>query len=165
MASVKFRISSGLKSIIGRDLITNDFVAIFELVKNSFDAHATKVKVVFELEKKDTAAIYIIDNGKGMSDVDIRKKWLFVAYSAKKDGSEDPNKKHIYAGSKGVGRFSCDRLGRMLQLQTKPLEQRTVNSILVDWGKFEQSPKKEFKDIGVDYFPTDSFDQIGRAHV
>ncbi|MBR5548620.1 MAG: ATP-binding protein [Kiritimatiellae bacterium] len=161
MASVKFRISSGLKSIIGRDLITNDFVAIFELVKNSFDAHATKVKVVFELEKKETAAIYIIDNGKGMSDVDIRKKWLFVAYSAKKDGSEDPNKKHIYAGSKGVGRFSCDRLGRMLQLQTKPLEQRTVNSILVDWGKFEQSPKKEFKDIGVDYFPTDSFDRLG----
>jgi DNA mismatch repair ATPase MutL len=80
MASVKFRVSSGLKSIIGRDLITNDFVAIFELVKNSFDAHATKVKVVFELEKKETAAIYIIDNGKGMSDVDIRKKWLFVAY-------------------------------------------------------------------------------------
>ena len=32
MADMKFKISSGLKSIIGRDLITNDFVAIFELV-------------------------------------------------------------------------------------------------------------------------------------
>ena len=35
-----FRVSSGLKRIIGRDLITNEFVAIFELVKNSFDAGA-----------------------------------------------------------------------------------------------------------------------------
>ena len=161
MSDMKFKISSGLKSIIGRDLITNDFVAIFELVKNSFDAHATKVKVVFELAKKETAAIYIIDNGKGMSDEDIRKKWFFVAYSAKKDGSEDQNRKHVYAGSKGVGRFSCDRLGRMLQLQTKPLEQGTVNSILINWGKFEQFPKKEFKDIGVDYFTTDAFDRLG----
>ena len=161
MASVKFRISSGLKSIIGRDLITNDFVAIFELVKNSFDAHATKVKVVFELEKKETAAIYIIDNGKGMSDVDIRKKWLFVAYSAKKDGSEDLDKKHVYAGSKGVGRFSCDRLGRMLQLQTKSDDQGPINCIRIDWGEFEKSPLKEFKDIGVEYLSVDKFDRLG----
>ena len=61
MAGVKFRISSGLKSIIGRDLITNDFVAIFELVKNSFDAKATHVKVVFDLDSKDAAAIYIAE--------------------------------------------------------------------------------------------------------
>ena len=52
MAGVKFKVSSGLKSIIGRDLITNDFVAIFELVKNSFDARATKVRVVFDLEER-----------------------------------------------------------------------------------------------------------------
>ena len=37
-----FRISSHLKDIIGRDLVTNQFVAIFELVKNSFDAGAKK---------------------------------------------------------------------------------------------------------------------------
>ena len=89
MEELKFKISSGLKSIIGRDLITNDFVAIFELVKNSFDAQATYVKIVFDLEDKENAAIYIADNGKGMSDIDIREKWLFVAYSAKKNGEED----------------------------------------------------------------------------
>ena len=106
MADMKFKISSGLKSIIGRDLITNDFVAIFELVKNSFDARATHVKIVFELEDKANAVIYIADNGKGMSDVDIQNKWLFVAYSAKKNGEEDRDVKKVYAGSKGVGRFS-----------------------------------------------------------
>lgn len=151
MSDMKFKISSGLKSIIGRDLITNDFVAIFELVKNSFDAHATKVKVVFELEKKETAAIYIIDNGKGMSAEDINEKWLFVAYSAKKDGSEDRGLRHVYAGSKGVGRFSCDRLGRLLTLQSKDRRQPFVNFIDVDWGDFEKEPKQEFHDITIDY--------------
>ena len=37
-----FVVDSGLKNIIGQELITNDFVAIYELVKNSLDAHATK---------------------------------------------------------------------------------------------------------------------------
>ena len=132
MADMKFRISSGLKSIIGRDLITNDFVAIFELVKNSFDAKATHVKIVFDLENKENAAIYIADNGKGMSDVDIRDKWLFVAYSAKKSGEEDRDAKRVYAGSKGVGRFSCDRLGRTLVLESKLLRKVSlIGSMLI----------------------------------
>lgn len=33
MAQETFRISSHLKDIIGRDLVTNEFVALFELVK------------------------------------------------------------------------------------------------------------------------------------
>ncbi|MCG7878172.1 MAG: ATP-binding protein, partial [Candidatus Thiodiazotropha endolucinida] len=72
-----FKVSSYLKTIIGRDLITDDLVAVFELVKNAFDARATRVDLVF-LEEK----IYVIDNGKGMTLGDITNKWLFVAYSA-----------------------------------------------------------------------------------
>ncbi|MFT7012046.1 MAG: hypothetical protein ACJAWR_002070, partial [Flavobacteriales bacterium] len=30
---LQFKISSALKNIIGRDLITDDFIAVFELVK------------------------------------------------------------------------------------------------------------------------------------
>ena len=45
MAEVQFRISSFLKDLIGRELITDEFVAVFELVKNSFDANAKAVKV------------------------------------------------------------------------------------------------------------------------
>ena len=53
MSNVKFRISSALKSIIGKDLITDDFVAIFELVKNSFDADAQNIEVSFLLKDTD----------------------------------------------------------------------------------------------------------------
>ena len=79
-----FRISTGIKSIIGRDSITDDYVAVFELVKNAFDAHAKKVTITFK-----TNHITIEDDGKGMDLDDIKEKWLFVAYWAKKEGVED----------------------------------------------------------------------------
>lgn len=157
MADVKFKVSSGLKSIIGRDLITNDFVAIFELVKNSFDAQATHVKIIFKLEDRKNAAIYIVDNGKGMSEADIMNKWLFVAYSAKKNGEEDNDARRIYAGSKGVGRFSCDRLGRTLQLESKTVSQGFVNRLDVDWGAFEKRPKDEFGSVTIKYNKVEAF--------
>ena len=95
---MKFRVSSALKNIIGRDLITDDFIAIFELVKNSYDAGAKKVIITFDEDK-----ITVVDNGKGMSEYDIENKWLFVAYSAKKDGSEDfrdkAQQRRHYAGA------------------------------------------------------------------
>ena len=37
---MEFKISSALKDHIGRELITDDNVAIFELVKNSYDANS-----------------------------------------------------------------------------------------------------------------------------
>ena len=153
MAKRKFKVSAELKNIIGRDLITDDFVAIFELVKNSFDARATRVDLVFNLDEKNVPCLYVIDNGKGMSVSDIEHKWLFLAYSAKKEGEEDPrlpNAKNHYAGNKGVGRFSCDRLGRMLTIETRSTKDGTVNVLDVAWGAFENRAKTEFQDVEVD---------------
>ena len=79
-----FRISAGLKNLIGRDLISDKFIAIFELVKNAYDADSTKVDVSFNLGEAGISQIVISDNGSGMSYDDIINKWLFVAYSEKK---------------------------------------------------------------------------------
>jgi signal transduction histidine kinase len=156
MPQLEFRISSGLKNIIGRDLITDDFIAVFELVKNSFDAHAKTVDIIFE-----DNAIIIKDNGKGMSLEDIQDKWLFVAYSAKSTGEEDENlsdkyrdkiqAKRYYAGAKGIGRFSCDRLGKRLKLVSRQPNAQRLEEINVRWEDFEIDPKKEFIDIKVDH--------------
>lgn len=157
-----FRISTGLKDLIGRDLITDDFVAVFELVKNAFDARARKVVVAFEED-----AIVISDDGKGMSRADVVDKWLFVAYSAKRDGTEDQDyrdkigeARRVYAGAKGVGRFSCDSLGETLLLYSRARGQE-VQTLEVDWRDYEQDPKKDFAKVGVRLgsayaFPPDS---------
>lgn len=165
---LKFRISSALKDLIGKDLITDQYVAIFELVKNAYDAYATKVRLTFENINSGNAKIIIKDDGKGMDYFDLKNKWLFVAYSAKKDGTEDientdlhdssseyRNKikqKRMYAGAKGVGRFSCDRLGSELNLITiKDSDDARIENIFVNWEDFEKDSKEEFINVDVEH--------------
>ena len=154
--SLQFKISSALKDLVGKDLITSDNVAIFELVKNSYDAYANHVVITFSKNK-----ITIADNGKGMSLSDLKNKWLFLGFSAKKDGTEDEvNDKQksyrdkirrFYAGAKGIGRFSCDRLGRLLTITTKTRDSLLAEQILVDWANFEVDQKIEFDNVDVEH--------------
>ncbi len=157
MDNLQFKVSSALKDLVGKDLIRNENIAIFELVKNSYDAFATKVEITFEPER-----IIIADNGKGMTLADLKNKWLFLAYSAKKDGTEDEDEEDSekqesyrdkinrhYAGAKGVGRFSCDRLGSCLVLKTKSQKDKNAEQLTIDWKDFEQDQKQEFININV----------------
>ena len=154
--NLQFRVSAELKNILGRDLITSPDIAILELVKNSYDAHASKVEITF-----DDDYLSIADNGKGMSKDDLINKWLFVAYSAKSDGTEDQSyrdkfKRH-YAGAKGIGRMSCDRLAQKLVLATRGREENQTEVLEVDWRIFENNKKVEFDTIDI---PHESLDAI-----
>lgn len=148
-----FKVSAGLKNIIGKELINDKFIAIFELVKNSYDAGAKEVTIKFENIYSDNPAIYIIDDGKGMTKQEIIDKWLFVAYSEKKNSTYRDNIKfrRNYAGAKGVGRFSCDRLGERVDLFSKTKEDKTINVVKINWNEFENSDTEEFQDIDVLY--------------
>lgn len=81
--NLNFKVSAGLKNIIGKELITNKFVAIFELVKNSFDANSRKVDITFNYKDGIITSIDIQDYGNGMSTEQIINNWLNVAYSIK----------------------------------------------------------------------------------
>ena len=148
-----FKVSSGLKNIIGKDLISDRFIAIFELVKNSYDAGASKVKINFDKDKDGQSRIIISDDGCGMNYNDIINKWLFVAYSEKKkkNVSYREDIKREVAGAKGVGRFSCDRLGGKLRLMTKTINDKDVHVVDVNWSNFEIDDTKEFMQIPVNY--------------
>lgn len=151
MDYLNFKVSSELKSILGRDLIVNDYIAILELVKNSYDAYATLVEIRFEENR-----ITISDNGKGMSLMDVKEKWLFVGFSAKRDGTEDVKRASFrnniirnYAGAKGIGRLSCDRLSRELTLMTKSLDSIVTEKLDVKWSLFEEDQRKEMETISI----------------
>ena len=129
-----FKVNAGIKSIVGKELIHNDAIAIIELVKNSKDAGAKNIHIVFidEEEVSGRSSILIIDNGKGMSLDDIKNKWLNMAYSEKKE--DNPGQQ--YAGNKGIGRFSCDRLGEKLTAYTKANDGDYLK-IDINWKAFE----------------------------
>lgn len=156
-----FKISTGLKNIIGKELITDAHTAVFELVKNSYDANATHVDIVFRDVKgannQNSGTILIVDDGDGMSYEDITDKWLFVGYSEKKDQDagdfrdKTANKNRMMAGAKGIGRFSADRLGRKLELYTKTRSDSTVHHVTMDWGNFEHNQDEEFQKVPVEY--------------
>ena len=162
---LEFKISSGLKDIIGKELITDEQIAIFELVKNSYDANAKTVKIIFQNIKDENkikgSKILIIDDGNGMSYNDLVNKWLFVGYSDKKEFEkqlENPDfrdkigkNKRVFAGAKGIGRFSCDRLGGKLDLYTKRGNEDITHHLHMDWNEFEDDPKKEFQTVKVAY--------------
>jgi signal transduction histidine kinase len=161
MEPLHFKTNIQLKSIIGKDLILDDNIAILELVKNAFDADAKKVDITFSnLKNNDdgiidtfsanTSRIIIKDNGVGMNLVDIRDKWLNIAYSEKKINNRQHNR--MMAGAKGVGRFSCDRLGEYLNLYAKKKDEEKYILLQIDWKKFEiEDDKKEIQSVTLDY--------------
>lgn len=160
MNTLHFKTNVQLKNIIGKDLINNDNIAILELIKNSFDADAKRVDISFvNLKENDdaenqyysdrTSRIIIRDNGVGMDLTDIRDKWLNIAYSEKKNRARQYNR--MMAGAKGVGRFSCDRLGMYLNLYAKKKDSTCV-LLTIDWKRFEiDDESKEIQSIDLEY--------------
>ena len=141
MSAVKFKTNTLLKSLIGKDLINDDNIAILELVKNSCDADADTIKVEFHnLSDKNQGKLIVYDNGAGMNDDDVKNKWLNIAYSEK---SEKKSKRGKYlAGNKGIGRFSCDRLGSRLDMFTRK-ENGDLLYLNIDWTMFEIEGKRD----------------------
>lgn len=119
----------------GSDLVTNDCVAIAELVKNSYDAFASQVSVSIENGK-----ITIEDDGCGMTADVVRDAWAVIAtpYKQKKPFVEKNGKVRCVSGNKGLGRFSAARLGRYLKIITKSNDTGTITA-LIDWKNFAEA--------------------------
>lgn len=155
-----FDVSTGLKRVLGRELITDDEVAIFELVKNSFDAGADTVHLHFSKER-----IVVADNGSGMTYEDLTQKWLFVAYSAKRTERSESDFRNVaadrrhFAGSKGIGRFSSDRLGEQVIVQSRAKGgDANVQHLTINWDQFEKSDREHFDAVPVAYKAIGAFD-------
>lgn len=159
-AKLHFDVSTGLKRVLGRELITDDEVAVFELVKNSFDAGADTVHLYFGKER-----VIVADNGSGMTYDDLTQKWLFVAYSSKRTERPESDFRNVaadrrhFAGSKGIGRFSSDRLGTQVVVQSRAKgKDRSVHQLTVDWDRFERNDREHFDAVPIAYAATAAFD-------
>lgn len=138
---LRWRFDVNTFRLLGRDLITDRITAVFELVKNCYDANSTNVRVeLFDVTSKNSnGKIIISDNGIGMSFEDIRDKWMVVGTNSKRKELYSPepfNRK--YVGEKGIGRFAVDKLGERLQIRTKQKGEPQTLNVTILWDIYEQ---------------------------
>ena len=155
---LKWRFDISTFRLIGRELITDRITALFELVKNCYDANATRVDVVFENVSYDNAVVddttkevrvnpgskvVIEDNGYGMSFEDIRDKWMVIGTASKRTSPFSPRPfGRRCVGEKGIGRFAVDKLGDKVNIVTKKEEDVRWLNVEIDWNSYfnEVSP-------------------------
>lgn len=139
--SLKWRFDVNTFRLLGRDLITDRITAVYELVKNCYDANATKVDVSFIDVTKlgESSKIVITDNGIGMSFIDIRDKWMVVGTNSKRTKLySDPPFNRKFVGEKGIGRFAVDKLGERVEIRTKEKGTKDWLCVKINWDEYEQ---------------------------
>ncbi|NTG87697.1 ATP-binding protein [Agrobacterium rhizogenes] len=143
---LKFRPYARLLTMLGDQLIKNEQVALSELVKNSYDADASWVKVHFSdfdenYRAGPNAKIIIEDDGHGMSIDIIENHWANpatpVKLLGKKGAKAQTAKGRIIQGEKGIGRFALLRLGRDITMTTRPSGWPNENVLELKLAKYD----------------------------
>lgn len=132
---------------LGDQLIRNENIAVVELVKNAYDADATKCEIFFNnINSQEFGEIVIKDNGIGMTRQIVEKIWfepgadfkeLILDGDQYKLGLDITLPKRIPIGEKGVGRFGVHKLGNFVELVTKSADSKKEVVVEIDWDRFK----------------------------
>ena len=167
-----FRPKAHILTLLGDELIRDPVMAIYELVKNSYDADAKEVNVSFNnILDLPNANIVIIDSGLGLTDEILENVWLEPGTAHRKPIDANGKRKIIRTpifhrvpmGEKGVGRFAVHKLGRIIKLRSRPaiciydednnfLRKELLSyelNLEIDWEKFTQS--KYLSDVSISW--------------
>src|SRR5208283_560092 len=133
LATLKFSVDAALLKELGERLIGKHYIALAELVKNSYDADATKVTINIDPEND---RIEVSDNGQGMDFTEFQKFWMRIGSTHKEEQKISRRFGRPLTGSKGVGRLSVQFLAKKLELRT--ISDKNVKQALeasVEWEK------------------------------
>ena len=141
----KFTVDTHLFRELGELLVGRDSTALIELIKNAYDADATKVTVYGEqLDNPSQGRIVIADNGIGMDIDTFQKGFLRIASRLREHGERKSvlfNRQ--YTGAKGIGRLASHKLARKLQVDSVPDASETTSEreavhAVISWDKIEE---------------------------
>ena len=158
----KFDINASVVFRLGQELITDVVQALVELVKNSYDADATWVKVTIDTQAQNKwgrryaaakGAILVEDDGHGMDQAAIDGGWLTIANSPKreqkKEGRPTPRGR-TPLGDKGLGRLGSQRLARNVEIITHPSSTPTTEHyVAFSWSDFLKTAN--LRDVPVEW--------------
>lgn len=154
--SAKMRPRARLINLIGDELISDEPVALVELVKNAYDADATCVEVRFEgKEILKPERIIVEDDGIGM-DLDTVLGCWFEPGTIFKRRNQRSQGGRLYLGAKGIGRFAAARLAKNMFLESRALGSSSSIFVLLNWGAFDD--ESYLDEIEIDYEIRESVD-------
>lgn len=131
----QFRPRARLLQLLGDQLIGSPRLAVFELVKNAYDADATYARVVIDGLKGNVPTITIRDDGLGMSEDTVRNIWLVIAHDHREKQKADRRRSgrgRLPMGEKGLGRLAVHKLGNTIELVTRAKDEPEV-VVWIDW--------------------------------
>ena len=76
--TIEFTFSYLALGLLGKNLYSNAWAALSELVANSLDAKANNVYVYIDMRQKKQSIIEVFDDGIGMSKVEMKNNYIQV---------------------------------------------------------------------------------------
>ena len=113
---IPFNFTYFAMKLLGKNLYSNPWTAISEIVANGVDANADNVYVLVDMRNKEHAIVEIFDDGKGMSFSDLNKKYTLIGRN-KRLSEENISGKTL--GRKGIGKLAALYLSPQYYLCTK----------------------------------------------
>lgn len=131
-----FTVDTKLFRELGELLVGRDSTALVELIKNAYDADASKVEIVGRnLSDSAKGEIIIADNGTGMDVDDFEKGFLRIAGRTKVDKERRSAWfKRRYTGEKGIGRLAAHKLARKLAVVSRKWNGRARDELHGFWA-------------------------------
>ena len=138
--ALPFRPRARLLQLLGDELIGSPRLAVFELVKNAYDADARLVGIVLADVESANASIVVEDDGDGMTLEIIRDIWLVPGHdhrARQRAALRRTRRGRLPLGEKGLGRFAAHKLGNRIEVVSRARgEPECVVSI--DWNALIQ---------------------------
>ena len=132
-----FRPRARLLQLLGDQLIRSPRLAVFELVKNAYDADATRADITMHRLGTRSASIVVLDDGVGMSLDVVRDIWFVPGHdhkALKKERGESTGLGRSPIGEKGIGRFAAHKLGNRISLVTRAKDNPEI-AVDIDWAR------------------------------
>ena len=128
-------ISANIIDSLGISLYKQLPEALEELISNSWDADATKVKISINYKEKE---ITVSDNGDGMTYQELNQDFLTVYKNRRINGrAYSANKKRAVTGKKGLGKLALFGIANVIEVTS--IKNGLVNSFLMDHRKIKKT--------------------------
>lgn len=160
-----FTVEAALIHRLGTESVSDKVLSMIELVKNSYDADATSVKIMLRNLRTGNSEIIVVDNGSGMTLDDIRKGWLRIATSMKGRRPRSPKYKRRMLGQKGIGRFAVENLSKKTTITTYPEGEKQAFRISFDWDKYAAASDLSAVENKIKGFPKDPKTKGTKIHL